>query len=278
MSCLRFLGFAMPMLAFGAPTLHPRTSSDAVVYSFAVTLGTTGQDGSAADDRVVLSGHASQLVGRVRIDFDPAAGSLMHGAYFLALDAGTRAVVVFASRRQYLEMPMQSLIRQFNASPRRFGGLDNRATDVRIDEQDVGVGPMILGLPTEHYQIAEARTVNGEVPDAAQHLRDSVVTDLYYAPALEGLVNPFLLEPLLGGYVDGLGLQDIRRVMAARASLYQGSAPLRAVSTETITNGAGRAIVHVATAEIADLTTSAVDPSIFDIPDGYSKMKGPGSN
>ena len=273
-----FIVTAAPILFLGVATPRPQTVQQAgLTYDFLVRINRTGPDGTTSGG-TGLSGHASVLVDHVRVDFDQRhAPPGMAGAYLLSNDAGAHAIFVAPNRHASVEVPMSVLVQKFTNSTGNFGGLMNQATDVHIDVQQVGAGPEISGQPTTHYQLMEVKTINGKVPDAAQHQRDSVTTDLYYAPGLKDFVNPFLLGPVLAGGLDGLGPDDKQQYLAARQKIYPGVAPLRAVSTETITEADGKVITIVVTAEVNQLKSVDVDPSLFEIPAGYSKttVQGP---
>jgi len=267
-----FLVLAAPILFVGAAAPRAVTQgAPGLTYDFVLRLSRTAQDGKI-DRGNGVRGHASVLGDHVRVDFDEhAAPPGMTGSYFLSNDAGTHAIIVAADKHQTMEMPMPALVKKFSNSSGNFGGLLNQATDVSVDVQDLGAGPDMFGQPTKHDQLVEVKTINGTVRDAALHQRDSVIVDLFYAPGLQNFINPFVSEPPFAGRMDGLGPEDMQRYLAARAKLYPGLAPLRAVTRETITDGNGKSVNLVLTVMITRIESADVDPSIFDIPEGYSK-------
>jgi hypothetical protein len=267
-----FIVTAAPILFLGVATPRPQIETDAgLTYDFTVALYRTGPDGESSGG-VGLRGHASVVGDHVRIDFDSQASPPgMAGGYFLSNDAGAHAIIVATDKHQAIEMPMPALVQKFGNSSGNFGGLLNQATDVHIDVQDMGAASPIFGQPTMHYRLVEAKTINGQIPDAALRQRDSLVSDLYYAPALKNFINPFLLEPPFAGSLDGLGPEDKQRYLAARARLYPSMAPLRTISREIITKADGTVISIGIVTMVTRLKSVDVDPSLFDIPAGYSK-------
>ncbi|HSU97362.1 MAG TPA: hypothetical protein VLI40_09030 [Gemmatimonadaceae bacterium] len=273
-----FLVLAAPILFVGAAAPRPVTHrAPGLSYDFVLRLSRTTQDGKI-DRGYGVRGHASVLGDHVRVDFDEhAAPPGMTGSYFLSNDAGAHAIIVAADKHQTIEMSMPALVKKFSNSSGNFGGLLNQATDVNVDVQDLGAGPDMFGQPTKHDQLVEVKTINGNVRDAAQHERDSVIVDLFYAPGLQNLINPFVSEPPFAGRMDGLGPEDMQRYLAARAKLYPGLAPLRAVTRETTTDANGKSVKFVLTVMITRMESTDVDQSIFEIPEDYSKttLQGP---
>jgi hypothetical protein len=267
-----FLPLVAPILFVGTAAPRPITHrAPGLTYDFVLRLSRTAQDGKTSR-AIGVRGHASVLGDHVRVDFDPhAAPPGMTGSYFLSNDAGAHAVLVDTDKHQAMEMPMPALVKKFSSSSGKFGALLNQATDVHVDVQDMGAGPDMFGQPTKHYQLFEEKTINGNVPDAALHQRDSVMVDLFYAPSLENFINPFVSEPPFAGRLDGLGGEDMQRYLAARAKLYPGLAPLRAVTRETITDANGKSVNLVLTVMVTRIESADVDSSIFEIPEGYSK-------
>ena len=272
MTSRRFLAVAAPVVFVA--TTAPRSAAaqgSGFSYTFIAQVHNSDPDGKATD-HIAMSGHASILGDRTRIDFDSLTGQLagMRGGYFFSLDAGARAVFVNPKAKRYLEMPMQMLAQHFTRLVTGASGAANtNASDVHLDVVTVGAGPTMLGRATTHYRLVAVYTIN----TPAETWRDSTVNDLYYAPDLKNFINPFL--SLVPAMLDGMGMYGSaydQQYMAARAKLYQGGAPLRTVSNFTITDARGKAASIVVTTEVTQLSAGDVNPSIFDIPTDYRKQ------
>jgi len=240
-------------------------------YTFVTQGHVTDPDGKTTDG-ITMSGHASILGDRTRIDFDSLSGRMagMRGGYFLVLNGGDRVVVVVAKAKRYLEMPMQVLAQHFTKLTTGADGFVDRrhATDVHVDAVAMGDGPTLFGHATTHYRLVDTKTIN-----SVEHTeRDSIVNDMYYAVDLKNFVNPFL--SYVPAMVAGMGMYGPaydQQYMAARAKLYQRGAPLRTVSDFTITvdNGTSRMIL---TTEVTQLNVADVDASVFDLPADYARQ------
>lgn len=284
MTRLRFLAMAAPLVFTAAAT--PRPTADrapGLTYTFVSHVQITDPNGKTTD-RVAMSGHASILGDRARIDLDSLAapmspahqqgGDAMRGVYFLSLDGGRRLVFVDPNKKQYMDMSMSGMMQGLGALTKGMGGLINfQATDVHVDAQKIGPGPTMLGHSTVHYRLTDSKTMNTKILFKTMTSHDSTVTDLYYAPDLKNFINPFLSNSqAMTGALDMFGPEYKQQYMAAHAKLYQAGAPLRTVSTATATDGSGKVRRTVSTTEVTQLSTGNVSASLFDIPSDYTKI------
>jgi hypothetical protein len=288
MASLRSAAVAAPMLFVAA--IAPRPVADrapGLTYTFVSRIQMTDANGKSTD-RVMMSGHAALLGDRARIDLDSMAtpmnpaqgqrnGDSMRGMYFLTLDGGKRLVYVDPNKKQYMDMQMDGMLKGLSSITNATGGLVRmQASNVHIDAEKVGAGPMILGHATVHYRLTDSKTMNTKVLFKTSTTRDSTVSDLYYAPDLKNFVNPFLSNSQASmGALDLFGPEYKQQYMAAHAKLYQEGAPLRTVATSISTDGNGKVRTSVMTMEVTQMSTGTVSASLFDIPTDYTKIEAP---
>ena len=282
MTRLQFLAIAAPVVFIAAATPRPIANrAPGLKYTFASHVQITDPNGTTTD-RVAMSGHASVLGDRGRIDLDSMAapmnpaqqqhnGDSMRGVYFLSLDGGSRFVLVDPSKKQYMDVG--GMMQGLSALSSNSGGLIKmQASNVHIDAEKIGAGPAILGHSTVHYRLTESKTMNTKILFRTVTSHDSTVTDLYYAPDLKNFINPLLSNSQMMGMLDMFGPDYKQQYMAAHSKLYQEGAPLRTISTSKVTDGSGKVRTTVSTTEVTQLSAGNVDASLFDIPAGYTKI------
>jgi hypothetical protein len=284
MTRLRFLAMAAPIVFVAATVPRPAVDrASGVTYSFVSRVQTTDPNGKSTE-RIGMSGHASILGDRARIDLDSLAApmtpaqhqegaSAMQGMYFLSLDGGRKFVYVIPSKKQYMEMQTLGMMQGLNALTGAGGLIKFEASNIHVDAEKLGAGPTILGHRTVHYRLTDSKTMKTRILFKTMTSRDSTVTDLYYAPDLKNFINPFLSNSqATTGALDMFGAEYKQQYMAAHAKLYQEGAPLRTVATRTRTDGSGKVTTTISTMEVTQLNTGYVNPSIFDIPADYTKI------
>lgn len=245
-----------------------------LTYDFTSRIVTTDHTG-VAREQVVLRGSASILGDRVRIDVaDAGVTSSMNGAYMLALDGGARLVWVHPGKRQYYEVPSVNLMDQMNDLVNGSNGLIKaEASNVKIDVEKVGAGPVMQGQETVHYRMTQKMDMKTKVLHKSTSSNEESTTDYYYAPELGNFVNPFLSSSQEGAEsMSFLGAEYMRQVQSAFSKLYQVGAPLKTVVSSRSIDEYGNVRTSTSTTEVSNLKRGNVSESIFRIPSTYTRV------
>jgi hypothetical protein len=274
------VGMALPAATPVSAAPSPRDLFDAaapmgLTYDFTSRIVTTDQAGIARD-QVTLRGRAAILGDKVRIDIEDAGlGSRMNGAYMLAFEGGRRLLWVNPDLKQYYEVESASLMGKWDQIVNGSNGLIKaEASNVRINVEKVGAGPVIEGHETVHYRMTQRMDMKTKVLYKSTNSHDESTIDYYYAPDLQHFINPFLSSSQdMGSSMSFLGAEYMRQIQAAYSKLYQGGAPLKTVVTSKSIDEYGNVRTSTATTEVSNLKSGMLSESLFAIPADYSKVQ-----
>ncbi len=257
-----------------AAAIMDASAAMGLTYDFVSRIVSTDQNGSARE-QIVLRGSAAILGDKVRIDVDDAGpGSSMNGAYMLALSGGQRLVWVHPGKRQYYEVASAAMLDKMNDLVNGSNGLIKaEASNVKIDVEKVGAGPIMQGQETVHYRVTQKMDMKTKVLHKSSSTNQESTIDYYYAPELGNFVNPFLSSGQDGAEsMSFLGAEYMRQVQAAYAKIYQVGAPLKTVISSRSIDEYGNVTTSTATTEVSNLKKGNVSESMFAIPSNYVKV------
>jgi hypothetical protein len=277
MTWLRFVAAAAPFMAYAAPAaavaLAPPIS--ALSYDFVGSTVTTDATGKSYE-QVLMHGRVMTFADRARIDIDEAgsANGFMRGYYMLLSEGGSRIVWVNPKARQYRETDSESMFSGLNELSNGSNGLITmQASNVHIDAQKVGAGPVIQGHNTVHYRLSQHMDMKTKVLSKTATTHDDQVIDYYYATDIPRFINPFLSSaPSLPQDGTLFGDDYTKQLRAAIEKLYQGGAPLRTIVTAKSTDDMGHVQTTVTTTEVTNVRRGDVNLALFEIPTGYIKV------
>jgi hypothetical protein len=277
---LRFIAAAATLMVYAVPAIAavPTPIISALTYEFVGSAITTDANGKSYE-QILMRGRAMTFSDRARIDIDEAgsATGFMRGAYLLLSDGGGRILWVNPMARQYRETDPESILGGLaDLSNGSNGLITMEASNVHIDAQKVGVGPLIQGHNTVHYRLSQHMDMKTKVLYKTATTHDDQIIDYYYATDIPNFINPFLPSapslPQNGMLLSGDYTKQLR---AAIDKLYQGGAPLRTIVNSRSTDDVGHVHTTVTTTEVTSVRRSDVNVSLFDLPSGYARMSAP---
>jgi hypothetical protein len=277
---LRVIAAAAPSMLYAATVAAetPVTMS-ALTYDFVGSTVTTDPNGKSRQ-QVIMRGHATSIGDKTRIDISEAgsATAAMRGSYLLLTDGGRRGLWVNSMTRQYRETDPESLFGGLGAFAEGANSLISMAaSNIHVDAQKVGTGPVIQGHNTVHYQLHQRMDMKTKVFNKTVTTHDESITDYYYATDVANVTNPFLSSAPSLPQDGALVFSDdyAKQLRGAINKLYQGGAPLRTVVCDKTTDDLGHVQTTVTTTEMMNLKQVDVNPSLFEVPVGCTKSTSP---
>jgi hypothetical protein len=149
-------------------------------------------------------------------------------------------------------------------------------SDVKIDSRNLGAGETIQGYSTVHYQLLQSYTITAKVFGRTSKQRSESTTDFYFAPALKGLVNPFMSNTQAwASAFDPFNNADYKTQMTAAQAKIQYGVPVKSVVKTVTTDEKGKEQTSTVTSEMVNFHNTDVPSSTFAIPAGYKKVEMP---
>ena len=264
-----------------APATHrASTATRGLRYTFSNRSTTTNPDG-ATRERVMAAGTGTILDANARVDLADAASNFVvkKGSYMLVNGESGTVTIVDPSARTYCEMSAAELGQSISAITgvatslvkMQVSGLETRG-------ESLGAGPAVSGVQTTQYRVTQRYTMTVSVFGKKSTMTSSSRIDYFVAPSLaKDLVNPFMdLGASTSQMVpSGSGLGEItQQLMDEQRKLFTGPIIKMLTRTESV-DEKGRTTVSTGTNEITSLERAEVDPSVFEIPEGFKATASP---
>jgi hypothetical protein len=150
------------------------------------------------------------------------------------------------------------------------GGMaKTEVTDVKVGIEDLGPGEPLDGYATYKYRLTQSFTMNMSVMGRTISTPSQSTTEIWVAPALDGLMDPSARPP--ESVSTGPMAELTKQVLVAYGKMRKGLM-LKRVST---TEGGTGAHKHSSTmtTTITNVKKTAISPSVFDVPAGYTKVE-----
>jgi uncharacterized protein DUF4412 len=239
-----------------------------LTYEMKMTLHQAGST-SAADAAPVMAGRGQFSGGNSRMDMDASLmplGIMGKGTYVIVKSGSPIEWIVDPAKQQYFEINVDSMARFASNAQGALGGIvKTKTSDVTADLKALGPGETIQGYATMKYRLTYSATSTVSVLGRTQTSSNTTTSDIWVAPQLAGLFNP---APRPGSQMGG-NSEAAQKFAAAYAKIGKG-VPIRTVSQ---TQAAGdHAPSMTMTMELLNIKRSQVDPSVFEIPAGYTKI------
>jgi hypothetical protein len=186
-----------------------------------------------------------------------------------------RALIIMPARKQFMEFKfesMDSLGVAFQAM-----GATTVATDVKVSGESLGSGGTVNGYPTKRYRITTDYTlpVEGD-PNYTRKVHS--VEEFWATDALKDIPDPTEAVAKFFGKASGPlagttgSLNDLmRRRAETQRKLFTGM-PIKSTYKNTEVMGDGTKHESASTTEIVDLKKTDLDPALFRIPEGYTRV------
>ena len=267
----RFAGAAVLALA-AASVAGAQTAGKDLALDFRVSTSTEG-----APETGVLTGHIVGSGTKVRIDMSTAGGRspsplVTDGTVSMIVsDSGRTITYLDAKNNQYMSFRPSEMMAEAQA----MGGvkMEFSDTDARVDA--LGAGPRILGHPTTHYRVGTRLTMTITGMGQSQSVKIASTTEYYFPTDIKSAINPFasITGTDMMGMFGGNNKEFADKLKAAEKKLPKAP-PLRTSTTATITTD-GTSRVTKSETEVTSVQWVNADPTVFEIPAGYTAVQVP---
>ena len=264
---------ALPALLVATPLL-----AQGLTYDFKVT--STATDGAKTRELNVMAGRGQVEGTNARIDLSEAKnGGPMFGSkggYVLVKESGAKMYMVDPGEKQYYLFNTDQMMAGLNSSMRMIGGMVKMTmTDPKLELQDLGAGERIQGYATRHVRQLQSVTMSVSVLGRKSSTTSADTTDIWIAPDLKLVVNPFLRMGTSAAAALDFGNPEFRQqLLAVQAKMPAGLA-LRSVMHGTSTDDKGKVTKTETRMEVTNLQKGAVAAAAFALPAGYTEVEMP---
>lgn len=239
-----------------------------LTYDMRMTGGRDGGGGHAMPAQTVMTAHGQFSGGNSRMDIDQSmmpGGMMGKGTYIIVRSNSRTELIVDPEKRSYIEINPDSMAKFAAAAQGALGGMvKSEMTDVSAGVEELGPGEAIQGYATIKYRLTSGYTMTTSVMGRTSRTTERSTTDMWVAPKLAGLFNPMArgAQPVAGtsAFAD--------KMAAAYAKIGKG-VPIKTV-TQSVTTG-DHGSTSTSTMELLNIRTGAINPSVFEVPAGYTK-------
>lgn len=245
----------------------------AQALSYDMSTTATGPDRSGnATTRNMMIAHGQFAAGNSRIDVteSPMQGGMMGAGTYMITSSGKGTVTsVDPAKHQYTVINIAELGKTATDLQAAMGGIAKmEVADVKVALEDLGAGEPLDGYATYKYRLTESYTMNMSVMGRTVSTPSQSSTEIWLAPALDGLMDPSSRPPT--AVATGPMAELTRQLMAEYGKMKKG------LMLKRITTSEGGSGSHKHTTTITTLITNvkkaSISPSVFEVPAGYTKV------
>ena len=228
-------------------------------------------------DSGVLTGHIVGSGSKIRIDMatdggrSPTPLATEGPVSMIVSDSGRTITYLDSKNSQYMSVRPSEMI----AEAREMGAVKMEFSDTDAKVENLGPGPRILGHPTARYRVGTRVTMTISGMGQRESVKIASTTEYYFPTDIKSAVNPFasITGTDMIGMLGGNNKAFSDKLRAAEKKLPKAP-PLRTSTTATITTG-GITRVTRSTTEVTAVRWVNADPSVFEIPAGYTAVEIP---
>jgi len=253
-------------------------SSDAGwTYDFKVTSSSV--QGDKTREGTALVGRTQMTSDNARIDLTEArnGGPMLDGkgGYVIVKDGGTM-YMVDPSKKEYFAFNMEQMVAGVSSTLKMVGGMVKMTmSDVKMDLQDMGAGESIQGHSTRHVRQTQSHTMSVSVLGRTSTTTTVDTTDIWIAPDLKNVGNPFLAMGNAAAAGLGFDNPEFRNQHQAVMAKMPAGLPLKSVSRNHSTDDKGNTTLTTSTMEVTNIQQGDVPSSAFAIPGDFSQVQMP---
>ncbi len=242
--------------------------------SYDMSTTATAPDRSGSEmTRKFMTAHGQFQGGSSRLDITEsmAPGGMM-GAGMYMITNGSKGTVtsVDPARHQYTVIDIAEMGKAASDMQAALGGMAKMEfTDVKVDLQDLGAGEPIDGYATYKYKLAQSFTMKMSMMGRTINSPSSSTTEIWVAPQLDGLMDPSA-RPMVATPTGPMA--ELMRQLTAQYGKMKKGLPLKRITTSVSGEGA-RQHTTTMTSMITNVKKSAISPSVFEVPSGYTKVE-----
>lgn len=262
-----------------AAAVSAQQAVDGYAYTFRIETG---------DDEVVV-GRALVAGGQARIEIVRDSSKRERGerrrsvrvgdsddGYLVVTDGGRTLLAVSPSEREYSSMPADDFERIVGSAMKKADAvLTMGVSDLTVTGRRLGGGEPIQGQPTQRGRVVADFVSRVGALGFTARMVNHVETEYWVAPGVSLPRNP--LAEMLVGLPTVLAQHDedfVTRMSAGRRALVGSGTPLRVVLTAETREDDGKVERTRTSYEVTSLSRTRVDPSVFQVPRGYTKSDG----
>jgi hypothetical protein len=237
------------------------------------TTGTGPDRSGAIATRNYMSAHGQFQGGNSRLDITEsmAPGGMMGtGTYMITSGSKGTVTSVDPAKQQYTVIDIAEMGKTANDMQAALGGIAKMEfTDIKVDLQDLGAGEPIDGYATYKYRLTQAFTMKMTMMGHSINSPSTSTTDVWVAPQLDGLMDPSA-RPMVATPTGPMA--ELMRQLTAQYGKMKKGLPLKRITTSVSGDGA-RQHTTTMTSTITNVKKSAISPSVFEVPSGYTKVE-----
>ncbi len=242
--------------------------------SYDMSTTATAPDRSGSEmTRKFMTAHGQFQGGSSRLDITEsmAPGGMMGaGTYMITNGSKGTVTSVDPARHQYTVIDIAEMGKAASDMQAALGGMAKMEfTDVKVDLQDLGAGEPIDGYATYKYKLAQSFTMKMSMMGRAINSPSSSTTEIWVAPQLDGLMDPSA-RPMVATPTGPMA--ELMRQLTAQYGKMKKGLPLKRITTSVSGEGA-RQHTTTMTSMITNVKKSAISPSVFEVPAGYTKVE-----
>lgn len=262
------------MLALAATfAVAPSTRAQGVSYD--ITTTGTGVDprGGGATTRTMMAGHGQLANGISRLDFtqsmSPPGGMMGAGTYMISNTVKGTTTTVDPAKHQYMVVDLADLAKTSAALQQSMGGMmKTEITDVKVNVEDLGAGEQMEGYNTIKYRMTQSYTMKLTIMGHSSESKMQTTSNLWIAPQLDEIMNPGARPGSAAATGPMAALTT--EITKAYAKVKKGVV-LKSVHTSE-SGGDGKSRTTTMTMLISNVKRTAISPSVFEVPAGYTKV------
>jgi len=236
------------------------------------TTGTGPDRSGTVMTRNFMSAHGQFQGGNSRLDITEsmAPGGMMGtGTYMITSGSKGTVTSVDPAKRQYTVIDIAEMGKTANDMQAALGGIAKMEfTDIKVDLQDLGAGEPIDGYATYKYKLTQAFTMKMTMMGHSINSPSTSTTEIWVAPQLDGLMDPSA-RPMVA--TPSGPMAELMRQLTAQYGKMKKGLPLKRITTSVSGEGA-RQHTTTMTSTITNVKKSAISPSVFEVPSGYTKV------
>ena len=272
------LGAAQPA---GDPTSLNGAASTGLHYDIHLTIVTTpapDPTGVAATPTTTTAlAHAQVANGKAHIDIADgyfSGGWLTPGDFLIVRDSGRTIIVVSPKNKLYANVDIGQLAQGANSPANAFGGMAGvQATKVKIDATPLA-SEKLGQVTAQKFEVTEDYTVSLAIMGMTSTTVTHTTTDLWFAPALTAIINPFAVPITRDAPTTMFFGQDYATQMSAAKFKLPAGSPIKYVAVSTLTDAKGNHSGTNTTWELGNVAQATVSDAAFDVPAGYTQYSG----
>lgn len=253
--------------AIGATLLAAGTAAAGMRYES--TTRTVDEDGDTQQVFVVTSWVDGD---KARIEFQEAKGGpVPDEAYMITVDGGATVFLVNPDEETYMEWNLDRMFQALGDLQQASGGMVSMDfTDTSAEYQGSSPGGSILGYDTTKHSMDSQFTMQIKVFGMKQSSTVATETETWMTDELSA--------PGFGAWLretpPKTGDAELDAMLDGIAAKLDGVV-LKSVSNSVTTDEKGRETRSTSTTEVTSIEETDVDPSTFEIPEGYEKVEMP---